>query len=129
MLEFIPGKPLGINPFELNGKSEPNSEDLLYLNQLINLFHFKGTVNYDQIPQGHNVTIRKILDAYYKNVEELSMGTFYKFFEFIHKEKKYEDLGIDPSIYDPLKSMGEVIYSLSEFGDKEGTYSFLFEKP
>jgi conjugal transfer ATP-binding protein TraC len=130
MLDFQPGQPMNINPFETDNPEKIDSEFILYLNDLINLFHFKGTIASDKIPTNHNTAIRKIIDAYYKNLDKgFNMKSFYKFFEFIHKNKRYEEIGIDPSVYDPSKTMGDVLFSLTEFGTDQGIYSYLFDIP
>jgi conjugal transfer ATP-binding protein TraC len=127
MLNFKPGVPMGINPFETDDPNKVDTNRIQYLNDLINLFHFKGSIAADKIATGHNTSLRKIISAYYSTANEFNMKTFYKFFEFVHKNKRYEEIGIDPGIYDPTSTMGEVIYSLSEF--TEGIYGYLFEKP
>lgn len=127
MLDFQPGEPTGINPFAIDDPGKLDSLMVNYLCDLINLFHFKGSLSADKIPTGHNTAIRKLISAFYQNTDEFNLNTFYKFFQFIHKEKKYEDIGIDPEMYDAAGTMGEVVFSLSEFN--EGVYSYLFQTP
>lgn len=129
MMEFEPGQSLGINPFQADDLDEVDTEKVIDVNDIINLLHFKGRIVKDDIPPGHDTCIRKVVDAFYKNTDEWNMRTFYKFFEFIHKAKRYEEIGVDPEIYDPYEKMGEVIFSLSEYGTPEGIYSHLFETP
>lgn len=126
MLNFEPGKPLGINPFG-NAPENASSEDILATNEVLNLLHFRGAKTREEIPTSHNVTLRTVIDQYYKHFGpgERDMKSFYKFLEFVHKAKKYEDMGIDLQIHDPSAYMGELIYSLSEF--TSGVYSYLFD--
>lgn len=129
MLDFVPGLQLGINPFFVEDPAEANGEMILYLNNLINLFHFKGNIPPGGIPQGHDTCIRAIINSFYENADEYSMATFYKWFQFVHKENRYEAIGVDPGFYEPTKPMGEVLFSLSEFGKEGGLYNYLFQLP
>ncbi|MEM9298454.1 MAG: hypothetical protein AAGA64_08685 [Bacteroidota bacterium] len=130
MLEYVPGEPLGINPFQVKDLSEVNTELVRYINDVINLLHFKGSYTMDEVDkqfQGHNTCIRKVIQAFYENSDELNLAYFYKFFQYIHSENRYSQIDVDPALYDARKEMGNVIFSLSEFvGD--GVYSFLFQE-
>ena len=128
MLDFKQGVPLGINPFKLDGEDRENipSEKIIFVNDVLNLLHFKGNKRSDEELLSHNTCLRKVISAFYETSDELDMNTFYKFFEFIHQNKRYEDIGVDPSKYDPYQDMGKVLFSLSEF--TEGIYSYLFKK-
>ena len=127
MLEFKQGQPLGINPLRLNGMDRTNvtSEQINFVCETLNLLHFKGQQPGIEMNE-HNTCLRKIIASFYQNVEQLDMNTFYKYFEFIHKGKRYEEIGVDPSAFDPYESMGKVLFTLSEF--TEGIYSYLFQE-
>ena len=127
MLDFKIGQSLGINPFHVEDPNQVDSSKIQYLNDIINLFHFKGAIARDSIDSAHDTCLRKIIEAFYQTSDDFDLKTFYQFFNYIHKQKRYDDIGIDASVYDPYKSMGEVIFSLSEFND--GIYSYLFEEP
>lgn len=129
MLDFVPGMPLGINPFHIDDSNDLNAETILYINKLINLFHFKGNVPLGGIPQGHDTCLRAIISSFYENADKFSMDTFYKWFQFIHKENRYEAIGVEAGSYEPTKPMGEVLFSLSEFGKEGGLYNYLFQTP
>lgn len=129
MLDFVPGQALGVNPFEHDDPDNVSSEQIIYLSDFINLLHFKGSVASKDITSGHNTALRKLISSFYENADTFDLPTFYKYFQFVHSSKKYESIGIDASLYDPAKPMGEVLFSLSEFGDEKGIYNYLFRKP
>jgi len=128
MLDFKQGMPLGINPIHIDDHLRENvpSEHILFVNDVINLLHFKGAEVNEKDLAGHNTCLRKVIASYYDNVDELDMPTFYKYFEFVHKNNRYEDIGVDPSIYNPTEDMGKVLFSLSEF--VTGIYGYLFQE-
>ncbi|MEQ8580059.1 MAG: hypothetical protein RIB01_15225 [Balneola sp.] len=128
MLDFKQGIPLGVNPFKLENEDRTNvpSEKIIFVNEVLNLLHYKGNKKSEEELLSHNTCLRKIISAFYETSEDLDMNTFYKFFEFIHQNKRYEEIGVDPAKYNPYEDMGKVLFSLSEF--TEGIYSYLFKK-
>lgn len=111
------GDKLGINPFDLKGE-EPTADKLEELAEYIGI-HYKLT---DGLNDNQRVSLKKILDFYYKNVDSgHSLAHFVN--AFIHdKEEILQTLEIKEKFFDA----DEFILQMSEYVDK-GAYSYLYE--
>ena len=118
-LQYIPGKPLGINPFYVAAGTEPDVDKINELVEFVRTLYLREKT----ITEEEKVSIRKLLIFYYKNVKENhSFPNFYYFVEFLHKENKLStSLEIDSELFN-AKSF---LHICSEFVG-EGVYAFLF---
>ena len=111
------GDKLGINPFDLKGQN-PTADKLEELAEYIGI-HYKLT---DGLNDNQRVSLKKILDFYYKNVESgHSLPNFVN--AFIHdKNDILETLEIKEKFFDA----DEFILQMSEYIGK-GPYAYLYD--
>ncbi len=118
ILRYESGSNLGINPFFITNDDDVTPERL----EDLSVFLFELIASNLEVTKAQSVSLKKILQHYYRNVSENhSLESFY---QFVKKDKKHllRRLGIDA----PYFNMTNFLHILSEYvGD--GLYSFLFE--
>jgi len=118
VLRYESGKNLGINPFyiaDINDISPERLEDL-------SIFLFELLASDLKVTKAQSVSLKKILQHYYKTVTSLhSLESFYGFIRN-NREQLLETLGIDETYF----NITNFLHILSEYVEG-GLYSFLFE--
>ena len=118
VLRYESGKNLGINPFyiaDVNDVSPERLEDL-------SVFLFELLASDLKVTKAQSVSLKKILQHYYKTVSDAhSLESFYGFVRK-NRENLLQKLGIDA----PYFNITNFLHILSEYVEG-GLYSFLFE--
>ena len=118
VLRYESGKNLGINPFyisEVNDISPERLEDL-------SIFLFELLASDLKVTKAQSVSLKKILQHYYKTVADgHSLENFYGFIRS-NREQLLQTLGIDKTYF----NITNFLHILSEYVEG-GLYSFLFE--
>ncbi len=121
VLRYESGKNLGINPFFVNpgtGGTDVAPERL----EDLSVFLFELLASDMKVTKAQSVSLKKILQHYYKTVSDgHSLESFYR---FIRKDREtlLQKLGIDA----PYFNITNFLHILSEYVEG-GLYSFLFE--
>lgn len=118
ILRYESGKNLGINPFFIQTKNDLNAERL----EDLSVFLFELFGSGLKISKAQSVSVKKILQHYYKNTTEShSLQSFYHFIE-----KNGENLLRTLKIHPDYFNVTAFLHVMSEYvGD--GLYAFLFE--
>lgn len=118
ILRYESGKSMGINPFFLPNSDSLTPEKLEDLTVFLSELISSGT----NLTRPQLVSIKKLLGAYYKHVEEgHSLQGFCDFIK--HESNQIKDLDIHPDYL----NIHSLLHILSEYID-DGLYSFLFKE-
>ncbi|WP_422082192.1 TraG family conjugative transposon ATPase [Ulvibacterium sp.] len=118
ILRYESGKNLGINPFYISDINDVGPERL----EDLSIFLFELLASDLKVTKAQSVSLKKILQHYYKTVtEDHSLESFY---QFVRKGRGnlLNRLGIDA----PYFNITNFLHILSEYVEG-GLYSFLFE--
>ncbi|RTE54117.1 TraG family conjugative transposon ATPase [Arenibacter aquaticus] len=117
ILRYESGKNLGINPFFVESQKDMDPDRLEDLAMFI--FELLGTGN--KVSKAHQVSLKKILQCYYKLVHKgHSLDSFYRFME-----NNQKDLLDQLKIQSDYFNIPAFLHIMSEFVE-DGLYSFLF---
>ncbi|WP_350292685.1 TraG family conjugative transposon ATPase [uncultured Croceitalea sp.] len=118
VLRYESGKNLGINPFFTTDSQNMGPEEL----EDLSVFLFELMASDLKVTKAQSVSLKKILQYYYKSVSENhSLESFYQFLKS-DREHLLQKLGIDA----PYFNITNFLHILSEYVEG-GLYSFLFE--
>ncbi|MFS4493546.1 TraG family conjugative transposon ATPase [Maribacter sp. 2308TA10-17] len=118
VLRYESGKNLGINPFYISDVNDISPERL----EDLSVFLFELLASDLKVTKAQSVSLKKILQHYYKTVTEAhSLESFYGFIRN-NRERFLETLGIDKAYF----NITNFLHILSEYVEG-GLYSFLFE--
>ncbi|PIB38316.1 TraG family conjugative transposon ATPase [Maribacter sp. 4G9] len=118
VLRYESGKNLGINPFYISDVNDISPERL----EDLSVFLFELLASDLKVTKAQSVSLKKILQHYYKTVSEAhSLESFYGFIRN-NRERLLETLGIDKAYF----NITNFLHILSEYVEG-GLYSFLFE--
>ncbi|WP_299529751.1 TraG family conjugative transposon ATPase [Ulvibacterium sp.] len=118
ILRYESGKNLGINPFYISDINDVGPERL----EDLSVFLFELLTSDLKVTKAQSVSLKKILQYYYKTVaKDHSLESFYR---FVRKDREnlLNKLGIDT----PYFNITNFLHILSEYVEG-GLYSFLFE--
>lgn len=115
-VHYQEGRPIGINPFDLQGEEITSSriEDLVEFT----LTHYKRG---EKTTESEKTALRKIIEAYYKRGGEQSLLKFIKAVRE-GKETLLKDLDIKDEYFD----IDQFLFLMSEF-EEGGIYEFLYK--